>query len=363
MQALTATVFPCYAPADRAAAAAIAAFLERGAGVRVFLEEGAIAPGQELAAKARDARMADIALVLFSRASMPSRWPRAAWEAALVTEPAAEGIRVAFARLDDCTPPAVLKPRFELAGLATKGLRALKRWVRNPAAGGSEALPPDHTADLEVLGIALADRPGTETVASVAIAREFARVFRPDFDAVLTLEDCGRRSLPALAGALGAQLGLRLEGDLASNLVRLREFCAGRRFLVVLEGAVPEALVFGGRSSTLLTREALSPSHLDELATVQQAFASAAAWTEVSALARQGRRLAHEQGRLAECYELMEEWHAEAEENGDRAAIDEAAREMVWILETWGCPELAARLDYRRMSACDEQIPLPFGEA
>ena len=135
MQALTATVFPCYAPADRAAAAAIAAFLERGAGVRVFLDEGAIAPGQELSAKARDARMADIALVLFSRASMPSRWPRAAWEAALVTEPAAEGVRIAFARLDDCAPPAVLKPRFELAGLATKGLRALKRWSGTPQPG------------------------------------------------------------------------------------------------------------------------------------------------------------------------------------------------------------------------------------
>ncbi len=360
MQALTATVFPCYAEADRAAAAAIAAFLERGADVRVFLDEGAITPGQDLADKARDARMADIALVLFSRASMPSRWPRAAWEPALVSEPAAEGVRIAFARLDDCAPPAVLKPRFELAGLATKGLRALKRWVRDPAAGGSE---PDHAADVEVLAIALADRPGMETVASASAAREFARLFRPDFDAVLTLEDCGHRSLTALAGDLGAQLGLRLEGDLESNLARLREFCAARRFLVVLEGAAPQPLIFGGRSSTLLAEVSLPPSHLDELGTVQEAFASAAVWTEVSALARQARRLAHEQGRLAECYELMEEWHAEAEECGDRTAIEEAAREMVWILETWGRPELAARLDYRRSAACDEQLPLPFGEA
>jgi hypothetical protein len=56
----------------------------------------------------------------------------------------------------------------------------------------------------------------------------------------------------------------------------------------------------------------------------------------------------------------MEEWHAEAEENGDRAAMDEAAREMVWILETWGRDELARRLEYRRASACDEQMPLAF---
>jgi len=55
MQALTATVFPCYAEADRDAAAAIASFLERGADVRVFLDEGALAPGQDLVLVARPA--------------------------------------------------------------------------------------------------------------------------------------------------------------------------------------------------------------------------------------------------------------------------------------------------------------------
>jgi TIR domain len=360
MQALTSTVFFCYAAADRAAAAAIAAFLERGTDVRVFLDEGVLNPEQDLASKAREARAADIVLVLFSRASLPSRWPRAAWEAALVTEPAAEGVRIAFARLDDCVPPAVLKPRFELAGLATKGLRGLKRWVRNPSAGSADFVPADCNADLEVLGIALADRPGTETIENPATAGEFSRVFRQDFDAVLRLEDCGHRSLAALAGDLGAQLGLRLEGDLENNLACLREFCAVRRLLVILEGAAPPELLFGGRCSTLISTKVSLAANLDELGRVQQAFGSAAAWTEVSALARQGRRLAREQGRLAECYELMEEWHAEAEEYGDRAAIDESAREMIWILETWGRPELASRLAFRRAAACDEQMMLPF---
>jgi len=356
MQALTATVFPCYAAGDRAAAEAIATFLERGADVRVFLEEGMMRPEEDLAAKAREARMADIVVVLFSRESMPPRWPRAAWEDALVTEPADAGIRMGFVRLDDCAPPAVLRPRFELAGLATSGLRALKRWVRNPEQGPAGGAG----GELEVLGIALADRAGMETVASAETAREFARVFQQDFDAVLALEDCGRRSLAAVAGDLGAQLGLKLEGDLESNLARLQEFCAARRFLMVLEGGTPQAMIFGGRSSTLATTEPGEPRRLDELARVQQAFAAAAGWKDVSALARQGRRLAREQGRLAECYEMMEEWHAEAEEYGDRGAMDEAAREMVWILETWGRYEVARRLEYRRAAACDEQIPLMF---
>jgi hypothetical protein len=359
LQALTTiTVCPCYAETDREAAAAIATFLERGADVRVFLEEGVLKPGQDLAAKAREARLADIALLLFSRQSMPSRWPRAAWEAALVHEPATEGVRMAFARLDDCLPPAVLQPRFELAGLSTKGLRALKRWVRNAELSPAVEL----AAGLDALGVALADRAGVETVASPELARQFASAFRPDFDAVLHLEDCAHRSLAALAGDLATQLGLRLEGDPESNLARLSEFCSSRRFLLVMEGAPPPALVFAGRSSTLIATDAPPASGLDELGKVQQAFGAAATWSDVSRLARQGRRLARDAGRLAECYELMEEWHGEAEESGDRAAIDESAREMVWILQAWGRTELAERLDCHRASLCDEQIPLPFGE-
>ena len=94
MQALTPSVFPCYAAADREVAAGVAAFLERGADVRLFLDEGEMRPGEDLAGKAREARMADVVLVLFSRNSMPSRWPRSEWEDALCTEPAAELTRI-----------------------------------------------------------------------------------------------------------------------------------------------------------------------------------------------------------------------------------------------------------------------------
>ena len=88
MQALTApTVFPCYAAADRAIAERLAALLERGSDIRVFLDEGQMPEGGDLSEKAREACMADIVLVLFSRNSMPSRWPRAQWEDALVKEP------------------------------------------------------------------------------------------------------------------------------------------------------------------------------------------------------------------------------------------------------------------------------------
>ena len=56
---------------------------------------------------------------------------------------------------------------------------------------------------------------------------------------------------------------MRLEGDLPSNLERLRAFCSERRFLILLDGVAPslsgpapEQLIFGGRCSTLIATEA-----------------------------------------------------------------------------------------------------------
>ena len=40
------------------------------------------------------------------------------------------------------------------------------------------------------------------------------------------------------------------------------------------------------------------------------------------------------------------------------ATINDATREMVWILEGWGRTEEAAECDYDRRKMCDEQLPL-----
>lgn len=367
MPALNPAVFLAYAAADRQIAAAIAAYLDRGADVRVFLEEGEMQPGEDLAAKAREGRMADVVLVLFSRNGMPSRWPRAQWEGPLVTEPAAEGVRIGFVKCDDCVPPRVLAPLFECEGMNLRGLRKLKRWVRNRAATYA---PPDisspdlsNPADLEILGIAIADRPGTETVASVALAFEFVHAYREDFDEVFRLES-GARTLAALSGDLAAQLGMRLEGDVPSNLERLRGFCSERRFLMLLDGVqepAPHQLIFGGRCSTLITTEAGPDAGSDPLRLAQEALAHldpAAGWAGMCSLARQGRRLARDRGRIAECFELMQQWHAAAAIEDDRAVLNESAREIVWILEGWGRTEEAERMEYDRATEFEDQMRL-----
>ena len=357
------TVFPCYGPEDRAAAAALAGFLERGADVEVLLEEGEIRPGEDLVSKARDARTADVVLVLFSRNSIPPRWPRAQWESALVTEPREEGVRIAFVRCDDCNAPAVLQPRFELAGMRLAGLREVKRWVR---ARGASWTPPDeprdldHAGYLEDLGIAIADRAGVSKAAGAALAYEFARAYRDDFDEIFRLE-CGGRSVAALAGDLAMQLGLRLEGEVDVNIQRLADFCAPRRFLLLLEEGGSN-FVFGGRCSTLLVEEPGPPTR-DEIRAAQDALAQADAasdWDRICHLARTGRRLLRDAGRLAECYELMQQWNELAREYDDPRVFNESAREMVWILEGWGRLDEARRLDLHRAAECDEQLPLQF---
>lgn len=342
-------------------AAAAAEFLERGADVEVLLDEGEIRPGEDLVSKARDARTADLVLVLFSRNSMPSPWARAKWEDALVNEPREEGVRIAFARCDDCNPPAVLQPRFELAGLRHDDLRKLKRWVRQRAASW---LPPDepcgrdHAGYLEDLGIAIADRAGATTTPSVALAYEFARAYAEDFDEIFRLE-CGGRSLAALTGDLASQLGLRLESEVDVNLQRLADFCSPHRFLFLLEEGGQD-LVFAGRCSALVVEEP-GPAAPDEIRAIQRALSRGdATWPEICRQARTGRRLTRDAGRLAECHELMQQWHELAQERQDLTVLDEAAREMVWILEGWGRLEEARQLEIRRASDCDEQLPLLF---
>jgi hypothetical protein len=330
-------------------------FLQKGADVRTFLDEGQLAPGGDLAEKAREARAADVVLVFFSRQSLPSRWPRSQWEDALVKEPEEEGVRIAFLRCDDCNPPKVLENQFDLTGRRLDGLRALKRWIR-----GGQAAYVAPSPDAEVVAIAVADRPGMEVVDRLAIAEEAMRVCAEDFDAVMRLH-CPGRSLTAVMGDLGWQLGLDLDGDAESNLERLETFCSARRLLVVLEApddAVAEALVFGGRCSTILSMEAGAPPD-DPLQQAQRALNDATLdWLELCRLARQGRQITTNRGRLAECYELMQRWHALAEEKGDREAANEAAKELFWLLQKWGQSEEAMELEGERAKRYDEQMRL-----
>src|ERR1022692_436380 len=73
-------VFPCYSTPDRELVYELAAFLERGAGVEVLLEEGEMQPGGDLIAKVEEGLSADVVLVLLSPEAVPPRWVLERWK-------------------------------------------------------------------------------------------------------------------------------------------------------------------------------------------------------------------------------------------------------------------------------------------
>jgi len=280
-----------------------------------------------------------------------------------VEEPKANGVRIGFVQCDDWAPPRALQPQFDCRGPAPSGLRKLKRWVRGRAATWH---PPEGVgfagapAELDGIAGAVADRPGVRSTGSAALAYAFVRAYAEDFDEVFRLE-CAGRTPVALAGELGAQIGLGLESDLPGNLKKLREFCSARRFLVLLED--PKATMSGCSPSRKLfhadgcrigadgapKRDPFAPSR-------PNSRTPGGDWLELCRLARIGRRIARDQNRIAELYELLRDWHALADAQGDRNILDESAREMVWVLEGWGRFAEASQLKRRRVTEFGEQM-------
>ena len=212
---------------------------------------------------------------------------------------------------------------------------------------------------------------------SAAHAAASVRLPRPSSERFAEVETVGPRARRHMAspvgvgfaGDLGAQIGLGLESDLPGNLEKLRDFCSARRFLVLLEdpeGVHAGLFTFEGNCSTLIVAES-GPTErpcAESLRAIQGEFAHPGGdWLELCRLARIGRRIARDQSRIAELYELLREWHALAEARGDRQVLDESAREMVWVLEGWGRFAEAAQLERRRVTEFSEQMTLPFDEA
>jgi hypothetical protein len=264
-------VFPCYSTSDRELARELAAFLERGTGVEVLLEEGEMQPGADLIAKVEEGLSADVVLVLISPEAVPARWILERWKSVFWEQAAEMGTALATVLCRDAKFPDLLRRKnfFDLRQNRLAAFRAIKRWLMSLSPLARQA--PFHPArqpsfagrdaELETLCVTLADTPGIAVVeggpgaGKTALALEFARRHQEDFDAVFWLA-CGGRSAAAAAGDLAAQLGVRLDRDLESNLNDLRRLCAQYRCLIVLDDPVAStAALFAprGRTSALIT--------------------------------------------------------------------------------------------------------------
>lgn len=321
-------VFILHAAADADFAIELSAFLEAGCDGISITPDSAIRPDQDLLSTAEMVDTADVLILLLSPASNPQRWRREIWEPLLAGRP-----RVSTFLMEECTFPLLLRRGsgfFDGTTARLHAMRQLKRWIWGIRHGTSPAMAL--SPDLEPLYVALADQPGTMT-ASGPMAERFAQQAFRDFEAVFWVPAHGR-SLTQIAGELGSQLEMTLDGPLEDNCRRIRDVLTRRRCLVVFDApdVAVDQILPSGRTSVLFTDEAV------RIVADARNFAAARALV----LAR----------RFAEAYELLYELFSAGIESGA------CARELVWICEHWDRVEEANALRFRFHPDSAEQMRL-----
>jgi len=320
---LRTTIFLAHAESDREFARELAAFLEFGCDATCYLEEGAIADGADLIAKAGDGLAADVLVLLLSEASWPARLPRQQWEPVLFDQAREAATEVVSIALGECPFPELLRRRnfFDASANRRAAMRTVKRWIwqrkRAPGMAPSTVI----SRDLEPVYAAIADEAGVLHL-SGELASRFAREAAEEFEAVLWVP-AHQRSLAQVSGEIGDQLAILLDGPAEQNCQRVREFLFDRRCLLVLDAPAGEhaaAVIPGGRTSVLITEEPVSVGELPE--SFERARTLIAA------------------RRYAEAYELLYRLL-----DGE-ISPEACARELTWICEHWGRIEEANSLRF-----------------
>lgn len=354
-----------HAEPDMALAREYGSYLERNCLAQVdYLRVTAAQPLMDVVGRALSC---DVLILLVSPHSVPRPLDRREWEPLLVEAAAEQGTRIGYVPIAECPFPRVL-----LRNNVFRSSRELKRWIftLGPSAERPDFVPNRPVADvaeetMEGLRQSIADRPGSITISTRELAHAFASHSRADFQGVFWVE-CRGATPACAAGDLGAQLGLRLAGELPSNLERIRALCHQYRCLVVLCGAtlnVADELGGLGRTSVLIVHDtaattlSVESANEDLLAlstrvsdrdrvppsgqvheTLQWLARQRQHWTLTCQFARAAVAYYKFQERFAEAFEVAETMTDQAIERRDRDAASEFGQERAWILEGWGRP-------------------------
>jgi hypothetical protein len=375
-------VFLCHAPSDAEVARDLAAWLELQTPYAVGRTECGPATDTDLVEAADQAMAAEAVILLLSPASVPVKWVRSRWEPVLIGQPADGGAALGCVLLAECKFPDLLRRR-NFHTPDREGRRALKRWLlsRAPhvAALPKTAVEAPAAEVLDELRRRLADDVGAAAGAPWELALAFARECAADFEGVVWI-DGARRSAAGVAGDLAHALGAPLSGPPEESHERLREFCAGRRLLIVFDGCAP---LFGasGKCSVVATaphpaREARS---FEKLAHVFTYWTSSPEpclaalgdlvpaiaerpWAEARSLAYSAVALLRHFGRDAELIELTDFLVPLAEQAGDASALRCFDWERTWIHESWGRVEPVAAPLLAPPEGDQLTLPFPLGE-
>jgi len=330
-----ATVFLAHCLQDHEFASHLAKSLEFGCNLTCYVDAGQISENQDLISKAEEGLSADVLLLLLSPASSPTRWIRERWEPVLFGQAKQSAVNVVTVLLEECSFPMLLRRR-NFIDASTNRLtaqRLLKRWFRLRQREAGTAPSSKFSGDLEELYSALTDRAGTLRVGGAAALR-FAEEAEEEFEAVLWAP-CQGRTLAQASGELGRQLGLKLDGQVSENCAFIRQLLATRRNLVVLDAPAPEIfpeLIAGGRTSTMITDDAMRILETPETRAYAQRLIAAR--------------------RYAEAYELL---YRLLDVEDDRAGC---ARELSWICEHWDRVDEANELRFKYRTENAEQLLL-----
>jgi hypothetical protein len=352
--------FLCHAPSDGDTARELGHWLEVHTPCAIRLAECGAGCADDLIEAADQAMSANAVVLLLSPASVPEKWVRSRWEPVLLEQPAQGGAALASVVLAECKFPELLRRR-DCFPSDLAGRRALKRWLLArfpqvesvPAGKGGDGVA---AAEVEELRVRLADAVGTADGVPRDVALAFVRECAAEFEGAVWV-DGTRRTSVGIAGDLGEALGLTLEGPPEDSLERLRDFCAGRRLLVVFDNCGQRAAEITGRSSVLRTAPHAGPeaAGVEELARRFAAWAAdpgpclaalrdvagaieGHAWREVREIASGAAALLGRRRRAAELLELAELALPRAAAAGDTAAVRRFEWERDWILQAWGRP-------------------------
>jgi len=270
-------------------------------------------------------------------------------------------LRIGFVQCDDGVPPARCA-RFDCRGLAPSGLRKLKRWVSDRAATW---LPPKvwvHRRQSESMTSAAPSRPArSRSTGGAPLAYAFVRALREGFDEVFRLELRLDRT-PAALAATWARKSIcvwkaicRTTSRNCANLLRLAASGIARRPEGVHAGCSLSRKLLHADRGRIGTMESLAPNPSEPSST---SLRTRAAMSDCVGLARIGRRIARDQNRIAELYELLLKWYALAKARGDRQSSRIGARDGLgsggWATRRGLAIRTAAAYRVRR------QMTLPF---
>jgi hypothetical protein len=265
------TVFLSHASQDKPLVRELAAYLETDREIRAWLDEREIAPGDHVVHKIAEGLEAHFVLLILTAHSVESNWVKEEWADALYDETNQGRVKLAVAHCGDCHIPHLLRARkyFDLRTNQPQGFRDVRTWLLNerpapPQPFHAPAAPPLFVGRAEELQQlreklrqpgALVHLQGMPGKGKTTLALAFAHRYRQDFEAVYWLP-CQSGNLAQIASELAVQLGVKLEGDTESNARDLRDLCARKRCLLVLDNVDevgPEPLIPGGNASVLVT--------------------------------------------------------------------------------------------------------------